>query len=420
MEVLKDARRQANLRMEGVKKAVQEILSDVKRGGDAALLGLTHRLDGVSLDEVAVSPGAIREAYGLVSEETLESLRFAAAQVESFARRQAACLHELECSTIPGVTLGHRLIPVERCAAYVPGGRYPLPSSALMSIIPAKVAGVRRVAACSPPSREHGGIHPAVLVAMDIAGAGEVYCMGGAQAIAAFAYGTESVPKVDLVVGPGNIYVTEAKRQLASVVGIDLLAGPSEVLIIADDSALPAFVAADLLATCEHDPDSVAILVTPSRELAAGVLGALDQALEGLPTATLAREAWDANGRVILVDSLEEAIRVSNEIAPEHLQVMTLRNEELIPALLNYGSLFVGDYSPVAFGDYCSGTNHILPTMGSARFASGVWVGTFIKVAPYQRVTRDGARRLAGACSHLSGVEGLFAHQRSAELRRRQ
>jgi histidinol dehydrogenase/sulfopropanediol 3-dehydrogenase len=418
VEVLKDARRQSYLRLEGVEQAVKDILRQVREGGDTALLELTRLLDGVSLDHIPVARDAIREAYGQVSQATLESLRFAAAQVEFFARQQAACLQELECSSIPGVTLGHRLIPVERCAAYVPGGRYPLPSSALMSIIPANVAGVRRVAACSPPSREHGGIHPAVLVAMDIAGAGEVYCMGGAQAIAAFTYGTESVPQVDLVVGPGNIYVTEAKRQVAGAVGIDLLAGPSEALIIADDSALPVFVAADLLATCEHDPNSVALLVTPNRDLATRVLGALDQALEGLPTAALAREAWDANGRVILVDSLEEAVRVSNEIAPEHLQVMTLRNDEIIPALVNYGSLFVGDYSPVAFGDYCSGTNHTLPTMGSARFASGLWVGTFTRVAPYQRVTREGASRLASACTHLSGVEGLFAHQRSADLRR--
>lgn len=417
MIILKNAR-EADRKDDRVTEIVAGILEMVRKDGDRALVELTRRYDGVELQNLTVQRDEIEKAYALVDEETIANIRFAAGQIRSFAARQLACLQSLECENIPGVTLGHRLIPVSSCGAYIPAGRYPLPSSALMSIIPAKVAGVKRVAACSPPDGASGGIHPAVLVAMDLAGADEVYCMGGAQAIGAYAYGTESVPPVDLLVGPGNKYVTEAKRQVSGLVGIDLLAGPSEVLIIADESASPRFVAVDLLAQCEHDPASVAVLVTTSRELAGQVLQAIEEELQTLETARLASQTWAENGKIILVDSLEEAVEVVDRVAPEHLQLQTRRNEELAAKLRNYGSLFIGDFATVAFGDYVSGPNHILPTMGSARFASGVWAGTFIKVVPYQKVTPRGAAALAGPCAHLAGVEGLLAHQRAAGLRR--
>jgi histidinol dehydrogenase/sulfopropanediol 3-dehydrogenase len=417
MEVIKGRYGTAAGPVQEVEQTVKNILRMVKEKGDSAIAELTLRYDGVELKQLKVPKEAVVEAYSVVPRSTVEALRFAAEQVRFFAQQQLSCLKELECSNVAGVVLGHRLVPVDSCGAYVPGGRYPLPSSALMSIIPAKVAGVRRVAACSPPSKEHGGIHPAVLVAMDIAGADEIYCMGGAQAIAAFAYGTSTVAKVDIIVGPGNVYVTEAKRQVIGRVGIDLLAGPSEALIIADETAPPRFVAVDLLARCEHDPSSRAILLTTSRELAENVMQLVEEELASLPTRALAASTWEANGQVILVDSLEEAVQLADEVAPEHLQLMTSRNDELFRKVRNYGGLFMGSYAPVAFGDYCSGTNHILPTMGCARFANGLWVGTFIKVCTYQKVTAEGAAVLSPVCSRLAATEGLAAHQRAAELR---
>lgn len=417
MIILKDARKEAE-KNGRIAETVAGILEAVRRNGDRALVELTRRYDGVELKTIKVPKGEIEKAYAQTAGETVAGIRFAAERIRDFAARQLACLQPLEYASIPGVTLGHRLIPVSSCGVYVPGGRYPLPSSALMAIIPARVAGVKRVAACSPPAGALGGIHPVVLVAMDIAGADEIYCLGGAQAVAAYAFGTESVPPVDLIVGPGNKYVTEAKRQLSGLVGIDLLAGPSEVLIIADESASPRLVAVELLAQCEHDPASAAVLVTTSRELAEQVLRAMEEELPTLETARLAAQAWAENGKVILVDDLEEAVEVADRFAPEHLQLQTRRNEELAARVRNYGSLFIGNCATVAFGDYVAGPNHILPTMGSARFASGVWAGTFIKVVPYQKVTPAGAAALAGPCAHLAGVEGLAAHRRAAELRK--
>lgn len=320
---------------------------------------------------------------------------------------------------LPGVVLGHRLIPVASCGCYVPAGRYPLPSSALMSAIPAKVAGVKRIAACSPASRGQEGIHPAVLVAMDIAGVDEIYCMGGAQAVGAFAFGTETLMPVDMIVGPGNRYVTEAKRQVSGSVGIDMLAGPSEVVIIADGSAKPEWVAADTLARCEHDPNSWTVIVTTSRDLALKTSEEILRQAEVLPTGKLALEAWRNNGRILLADSLEEAVAITDDIAPEHLQVMTENSRETAEKLTNFGSLFIGPYAPVAFGDYVSGPNHILPTVRCARFSNGVYAGTFIKVSSYQEISRDGAYSLAEKCSAFADLEGLFGHKRSAELRKK-
>ena len=286
-----------------------------------------------------------------------------------------------------------------------------------MGIVTAKVAGVKRVAACSPAFQGCGTIHPAVLVAMDVAGADEIYCMGGAQAIAAFTYGTGDVGKVDLIVGPGNRFVTEAKRQVLGDVGIDSLAGPSEVLIIADDTANPTFVAIDLLAQAEHDPNAKPILVSTSQSLAEKAMEELARLLPTLETREVAQQAWQDNGAVYLADSIQEAVDLSNAVAPEHLEVQTADGREVARQLLHYGSLFVGDYAPVAFGDFVSGPNHTLPTMGTARYSNGVWVGTFIKTPFHQFVSREGCSNLAQACMHFAQVEGLQAHRDSVRLR---
>ncbi|NLJ77031.1 MAG: histidinol dehydrogenase [Peptococcaceae bacterium] len=401
-----------------IREDVAQIIENVRHRGDRALKELTRRYDQVVLPDLRVSQEAVKKAYSQVDERTVTCLHLAADRIKSFAEKQAGCLLPLEYEGSPGVVLGHRLIPISSCGVYVPSGRFPLPSSALMSIIPARVAGVDRIAACSPPVKAFAGIHPAVLVAMDIAGADEIYCLGGAQAVAAYAWGTESVPRVDMIVGPGNAYVTEAKRQVSSFVGIDVLAGPSEVLIIADQDADPDLVAIDLLAQCEHDPTARGILVTDSNKLAETVLESISREACQLERGSGALKAWEDNGQVILVDSLTEGAAISNQFAPEHLVLLTGHNDDLISKLRNYGSLFVGENAPVAFGDYISGTNHILPTMGCARFSSGLWVGTFIKVASWQKLSASGAAGLADACSHLAGVEGLEAHQRSADRRK--
>ena len=365
-----------------------------------------------------VDRAQVEAAYAQVDQETVDSIKFAAGQIRIFAEQQLACLKELDFqSRVPGLELGHKLVPVERCGCYIPSGRYPLPSTALMSILVAKTAGVKEVAACSPPFAGCGTIHPAVLVAMDIAGADEIYCMGGAQAVAAFTYGTDSVKKVDLLVGPGNRFVTEAKRQVLGDVGIDSLAGPSEVLVLADGTANPRFIAIDLLAQAEHDPNAKPILVCTDEAVIEQTLAQVDELLQDLPTAGVARQSWQDNGQAILADSLDEAIELTNRIAPEHLEVQVANERETAARLLHFGSMFVGHYAPVAFGDFVSGTNHTLPTMSTARYANGLWVGTFIKVAFFQFVSEEGCRNLAPACMHFAQVEGLTAHRDSVRLR---
>ncbi|MDR2523222.1 MAG: histidinol dehydrogenase [Synergistaceae bacterium] len=425
MKIFKDAarkrceviRKTEEASVEQVEQTVREIIENVREGGDKAVLDYTEKFDAFKPPKLKVAPEAVRMAYSAVEPKTVENLQFAASRIQDFARRQRETVKELRCEISAGVTLGHRLIPVGSCGCYVPAGRYPLPSSALMSIIPAKTAGVGRIAAASPASKGFDGIHPAVLVAMDMAGADEIYCMGGAQAIAAFAYGTPSIPPVDLIAGPGNRYVTEAKRQVSGAVGIDMLAGPSEVVIIADESADPVWIAADALSCCEHDPNSWAVLLLRSEKLARDVAREIEEALKSLETAELAGKAWSDNGRIIIVDSLDEAVRLSDETAPEHLQVMTENSSEVAAKLRNFGSLFVGCWAPVPFGDYVSGSNHILPTAGCARFSNGVNVHTFLKISTFQEITPEGSKFLSPRCAYLAGVEGLHGHRRSAELR---
>lgn len=397
---------------------VAEILETVKNRGDAALVEYAEKFDRLADAPIEITKADVEAAYKAVSKETVEYLRFAARQLETYAKHQLDCMKNMEYdSEVEGIRLGHRLIPVETCGCYVPGGRYPLPSSALMSVLTAKIAGVQNVYACCPPSRQHKTVHPVVLVAMDIAGADRIFCMGGAQAIGAFAYGTETVGKVDMIVGPGNRFVNEAKRQVMGTVGIDSLAGPSEVLIIADDTANPEFVAIDILAQCEHDPNASAELVTVDAALAEKVLQEVDRLAKELPTGEIAYQAWQDNGRIVLADNMDEAIAIANDKAPEHLEVQTANEDEVAQKLHNYGSLFIGSYTPVTFGDYCSGTNHILPTLQTAKYSNGVWVGTFIKTAFYQKATKTGCENLADACIHLADMEGLCAHKKSVEIR---
>lgn len=418
MRMYKEAARKTYERSAEVTGLVSEIIENVKTGGDKEILALTKKFDAIEMEAVKVGREEIDRAYSLVSEETITAIKEAAAQIRFFAERQLACMNSLTtASPVAGVTLGHRLIPVETVGAYVPAGRYPLPSTALMLTIPAKVAGVKTVVACSPASKGFGTIHPAVLAAMDIAGVDEIYCTGGAQAIAAMAFGTESIKKVDLIAGPGNKFVTEAKRQVLGVVGIDSLAGPSEVLVIADERANPKFTAIDLLAQAEHDPNARATLVTTSEVLAEKVLENLYGYAEELSTGETARKSWEDNGTIIIADSLEEAITISDEIAPEHLEVHTHNSDVVAAKLRNFGSLFIGEYAPVAFGDYCSGTNHTLPTMATAKYSNGVWVGTFLKTSFTQHISREGCMNLSKTCIQLAGEEGLFAHQKSVLVR---
>lgn len=420
MKVIKAAERKTYQRDSELIRTVADIMDRVKIEGDAALLSYAERFDHVQLPGVRVSPETVKAAYDKVDPETVEAIRFAAGQIRYFAEQQKTCLKDLHIqSKVEGLEVGHRMIPVDRCGCYVPAGRHPLPSSALMGIVTAKVAGVKSVAACSPAVQSYGTIHPAVLVAMDIAGADEIYCMGGAQAIAAYAYGTESVGKVDLIVGPGNRFVTEAKRQVLGDVGIDSLAGPSEVLIIADHTANPTFVAIDILAQAEHDPNAKLVLVGTDEAMIRASMDEVERLLDTIPTKDVASVSWHDNGQVYLVDDLEEAAILADEVAPEHLEVQVdpTVEREVAAKLHHYGSLFVGHYAPVALGDFVSGPNHTLPTMSTARYSSGVWVGTFIKTAFHQFVSREGCMNLAQPCMHFAEVEGLYAHRDSVRLR---
>ena len=414
---------------------VRGIIDNVRARGEAALLEYSERFDGARPRAIRVDAEEVSAAYRAVPERTVEALRLAHRRIRDFAGRQRECLRELHYRDgEAALELGFRLLPVESCGCYVPAGRYPLPSSALMSVTTAKAAGVRRVAASSPPVRG-ADVDPAVLVAMDIAGADEIYRAGGAGAVAAFAYGAGSegggggIPKVDMIVGPGNRFVTEAKRQVSGDAGIDGLAGPSEVLIIADGTANPRFIAADLLAQAEHDPDARPELVCTDRGVIDKTLAELEKQLAGLPMPSAlpaglspketAARSWEANGAVYLAATLDDAVELANARAPEHieLQVDPAAERTLAERLCAYGSLFAGHYAPVAFGDFVSGTNHILPTMGSARFSSGLWVGTFLRAAFHQFIPKEGFRALAAPCALLAETEGLYAHRNSVMVR---
>ena len=398
-------------------RRVAEIIQAIRARGDSALVEYNGRFDGNSRTALRVTREEIDAAYAQMTQEELDDLRRAADHIRKFALAQKGCLTELDgFSNVPGSVLGHRVIPVSSCGCYVPGGSYPLFSTALMLIIPAKAAGVARIAACAPAVKGTASIHYKTLAAMDIAGADEIYVAGGAQAIAALAYGTEQIPAVDVIVGPGNQYVAEAKRQCYGQVGIDFFAGPSEVLAIADGCADPRILAADMLAQSEHDRLAKGILVTTSRPLGQAVLQAVQEQLSTLETAEIARASWDAYGEVILAGSLEEAVDIANNCAPEHLEVI-VQDESILPKLVNFGSLFIGQETGEVFGDYASGTNHTLPTVRAARYTGGVWVGTFLKVCTFQRYQPAAMREIAPLVSRMAHGEGLAAHARAAEIR---
>ena len=399
---------------------VGDIIADVRMNGDAALMEYNRRFDGCDRTALRISEQEIRDAYDKVSAQEIEDIKKAAANIENFAKAQRATVGALEdFSPSPGIVLGHRVIPVGSCCCYVPGGGYPLYSTALMLGIPAKVAGVERVTACSPVIKGTDCIHPKTLVAMDVAGVDEIYAVGGAQAIAAFSYGTDQIQPVDMIVGPGNSFVTEAKRQCYGKVGIDFVAGPSEVLIIADGNADPEVLAADILAQSEHDKEAKGILVTTDEKLGAAVIDAVEAQLSTLETEPIARSSWNDFGEILIADSLDEAVEYANAYAPEHLEVNVAEADadRMVSGLKNYGSLFIGGNTAEVFGDYASGPNHTLPTLGAARYTGGVWVGTFLKICTYQSMSRDAMMGIAPLVSNLARGEGLIGHARAAEIR---
>src|SRR5690242_20005976 len=399
-----------------VRETVENILADIDARKDQAVKDLSKKFDNWSPKDFRLSPQEIERAIAQVPKRDLDDIRFAQAQVRNFAQKQRDTMHDLEVETLPGVVLGHRHIPVNSIGCYVPGGRYPMVASAHMSIVTAKVAGVNRIIACAPPFK--GGPHPAIVAAMHLGGADEIYVLGGVQAVAAMALGTETIKPVDMIVGPGNAYVAEAKRQLFGRVGIDLLAGPTETLIIADDSADGEICATDLLGQAEHGPTSPAVLITISEKLAHDTMKEIERLLSILPTADAAGQAWKDFGEVIICDNEAEMIAEADRIASEHVQVMTRDPDVFLNGMKNYGSLFLGPRTNVAYGDKVIGTNHTLPTKKAARYTGGLWVGKFMKTCTYQKVLTDEASAMIGEyCSRLCVLEGFLGHAEQANIR---
>jgi sulfopropanediol 3-dehydrogenase len=418
VEYLKQAPWQSAGVSDEIRATVSEMLSRIDADPEGEIRRYSSELDGWSPASFRVEERTIDEAGETIGAELREHISFAQDQIRAFARAQRATLQDLEIETLPGVTLGHRHIPVENVGSYVPGGRYPMLASSFMTIVVPKVAGVANVVACAPP-REGKGIHPAMLYAMHSSGADTILAVGGVQALAALVYGIEGLAPSDLIVGAGNAYVAEAKRQLFGETGIDLLAGPTEIAIIADETADPELVALDLLGQAEHGPTSPGILITTSRDLGEAVLEHIERRLETFPTADVARIAWDEHGSVAVVDGVDGAVALSDEVAPEHLEV------HVEPALLsvyhdrlrNYGSLFLGNEATVAYGDKGVGTNHVLPTLGAARYTGGLWVGKFLKTCTYQRLTDEGTRRIAPAVAAIAEAENMQGHALTATFR---
>ena len=418
MEVLKKSQFKNLENEKKIKLQVREILNEVKINKDVGVRKYNLQFDKNPRINYRVMRDEIVKAYKEVDIKFIEDIKIAVRNIKEFAKAQKESFNNsFEREIYPGVILGQKHIPIESVLAYVPGGGYPLFSTALMLIIPAKVAGVKRVCACSPTMKNSCSINPKTLVAMDIAGADEIYAIGGVQAIGAFTYGTETIKPVDIIVGPGNKYVTEAKRQCYGSVGIDFVAGPSEVLIIADESANVDYIAADVLAQCEHDYNARGILITTDKNLGEKVCEKVDEMLKDLPTKEIASYSWENNGEIIYVNTLEEAVKLSNKYAPEHLEINIKNEDEIIDKLINYGSLFIGELSAEVFGDYVSGTNHTLPTLRASRYTGGVWVGTFIKTCTTQRLNKKAVELLAPVAYDLAVEEGLYAHANAAKVR---
>jgi sulfopropanediol 3-dehydrogenase len=392
-----------------VRDTVEATLADIETRGDEAVRELSIRFDKLDREDYRLSQREIDDCLSQLTRRDIADIEFAQTQVENFARHQRESIRDIEVETLPGVILGHKNIPINAAGCYVPGGKYPLLASAHMSVITARVAGVPRIITCAPPF--HGKPAPAIVAAQHMAGANEIYCLGGIQAIGAMAIGTEKIAPVDILVGPGNAFVAEAKRQLFGRVGIDLFAGPTETLVLADESVDGEMCATDLLGQAEHGPDSPAVLLTTSEKLARETLTEIERLLRILPTAEIARKSWDKYGEVIVADSDEEMVRIANDIASEHVQVLTRDVDYFLKNMTNYGALFLGPRTNVAFGDKAIGTNHTLPTKKAARYTGGLWVGKFLKTCTYQRVITDEASALIGEyCSRLCALEGFAGH----------
>ncbi|TDJ20906.1 MAG: histidinol dehydrogenase [Gammaproteobacteria bacterium] len=398
-----------------VRKTVEEILDDITQRGDAALREYSQKFDDWDPASFRLTDEEIQSCYKEVPEQVKDDIGFAQTQIRNFAQHQRDALQDVEVETLPGVILGHKNIPVKSVGCYVPGGRYPMVASAHMSVVTAKVAGVKRIMATAPPNQ--GKPHPAIVVAMDMGGANEIYCLGGVQAVGAMAIGTESIAAVDMLVGPGNAFVAEAKRQLFGRVGIDLFAGPTETLVIADESVDGELCATDLLGQAEHGPNSPAILLTNSEKLAKDTMQEVERQLTVLPTADIAGLAWEEYGQVIVCDSYEEMVEVADSIASEHVQVMTKDPDYFLQNMTNYGALFIGEETNVSYGDKVIGTNHTLPTKKAARYTGGLWVGKFIKTCTYQKITKEASVMVGEYCSRLCELEGFMGHKEQADIR---
>jgi sulfopropanediol 3-dehydrogenase len=399
-----------------VRQVVEAALDDIAQRGDAAVRQMSLRFDQWDRDDYRLSESEIQACVDQVSAQDLEDIRFAQAQIRDFAEIQKAALQDVEVETLPGVILGHRNIPVASVGTYVPGGKYPMVASAHMSVVTAKVAGVPRIVTSAPPYR--GRPAAAIVAAQHLAGANEICCLGGIQAVGAMALGTASIAPVDMLVGPGNAYVAEAKRQLFGRVGIDLFAGPTETLVIADATVDAELCATDLLGQAEHGPTSPAVLLTNSEDLARATMAEVEHQLKLLPTGEVAGQAWRDYGQVIVADDFAEMVAIADQIASEHVQVMTADDDYFLERMSNYGSLFLGPRTNVAYGDKVIGTNHTLPTRRAARYTGGLWVGKFLKTCTYQRVLTDEASALVGEyCSRLCALEGFAGHQEQADIR---
>jgi sulfopropanediol 3-dehydrogenase len=400
---------------EAVYHTVKEVIREIGVGKDEAVRKISEQFDHWSPEHFRLSEAQIGEIIARVPEQVKEDIRFAQQQIRNFAEKQLATVQDLEVETLPGVILGHKHIPVASVGCYIPGGRYPMVASAHMSILTAKVAGVKRVIACTPPIK--GEVPAATICAMAFAGADEIYVLGGIQAMAAMALGTETISPVDMLVGPGNAYVAEAKRQLFGKVGIDLIAGPTEVLVIADHTADAEMVAVDLLGQAEHGPTSPAALITTSESLARETLLEIERQLQVLPSADIAGSAWRDYGTMLVVDSIEEALIEADKLAYEHVEVLTEQPDYFLTNMTNYGALFLGPETNVAYGDKAIGTNHTLPTKGAARYTGGLWVGKFLKTCTYQRCTKDASKLVGQYVSRLCEIENFMGHKEQADLR---
>lgn len=414
---LKEGKTEAELQASdaNVKQTVAGVLAQIEKDGDAAVRELSAKFDKWSPASFRLSNEQIKSVVASVPSSVVDDIKFAQTQIRDFAKKQRASITDIEVETMPGVFLGHKNIPVNSAGCYIPGGTYPMVASAHMSVLTAKVAGVKRVIACTPPIK--GEIPAATVAAMHFAGADEIYILGGIQAMAAMAIGTESIKPVDMLVGPGNAYVAEAKRQLYGRVGIDLFAGPTEVLVIADETADAEMVACDLLGQAEHGPTSPAALITTSKRLAQETIVEIERQLQTLPTAAIAGKAWEDYGTIILVDDEAEAVAEADGLAYEHVEVLTREPGYFLKNMTNYGALFLGPETNVAYGDKVIGTNHTLPTKKAAKYTGGLWVGKFLKNCTYQRCTPEGSAKIGAYASRLCEIEGFMGHKAQADLR---